>query len=85
MDTASSRGDDIAEKPKALTVAEAEILEQNVLTTEPDYKYLSKIGVSENCIDLVRKLLIKDPKERLSMNRALKQPWFGVKSIESNT
>ena len=31
---------------------------------------------SEEVLDLIRKLLEKDPKKRLSANEALEHPWF---------
>ena len=33
--------------------------------------------VSEHCKDFIRKTLIKDPKTRITVDEALKHPWFG--------
>lgn len=38
--------------------------------------------ISDTCKDLLTKLLIKDPKKRISLDNALKHQWF--KGIEIN-
>lgn len=37
--------------------------------------------ISEDGKDLIRKLLIKDPEERLSLGAALEHPWIKVDNI----
>jgi len=43
---------------------------------DPDLKSECWESISEDCKDLIRKMLIKDPKERISVDDALKLPFF---------
>lgn len=43
---------------------------------EPNYGLILSRGYNKIACDLVQKLLNKNPKTRLSMNVALKHPWF---------
>ena len=33
-------------------------------------------NISENCKDFIKKLLVKNPKDRMTANEALKHPWI---------
>jgi len=48
-----------------------QLIEQKILNTEPDYALLSSKGFSEQAIDLIQKLLNKDPMTRLTVRAAL--------------
>ena len=51
-------------------------IERLVMTTEPNYQMILANGFSKQSVDLVRKLLNKNPKTRLSIPVALKHVWF---------
>jgi len=34
------------------------------------------VTISDTCKDLIRKMLIKDPAKRITIDEALKHPWF---------
>ena len=48
-----------------------EILNQELDTSGNEYKHISPLG-----IDLIKKLLVKDPKSRLTVQQALAHPWM---------
>lgn len=37
--------------------------------------------VSDECKDLIKKLLVGDPKKRLSAGEALNHPWFKLETV----
>jgi len=43
---------------------------------DPDLECDPWHTISNECKDLIRKMLVKDPKERISVDDALKHPWF---------
>ena len=43
---------------------------------EPDFETEAWVSVSEECKDLIRKMLIKNPKERIGIDEALKHPFI---------
>ncbi|KAL3433080.1 kinase-like domain-containing protein [Aspergillus tetrazonus] len=49
---------------------------RTIMTTEPDYQILREAGVSEEGIDLVSKLLNRDPQLRPKELECLKHPWL---------
>eukprot|EP00356_Strombidium_inclinatum_P011103 CAMPEP_0170497968 /NCGR_PEP_ID=MMETSP0208-20121228/26374_1 /TAXON_ID=197538 /ORGANISM="Strombidium inclinatum, Strain S3" /LENGTH=252 /DNA_ID=CAMNT_0010774969 /DNA_START=3160 /DNA_END=3914 /DNA_ORIENTATION=+ len=53
-------------------------IENMVLNHEPNYNLLMQKGCSRIAIDLVSKLLHKDPETRLGIGTALKHNWFKV-------
>lgn len=42
------------------------------------------MGVSDEAIDLISKMLTKDPESRISINDAKKHEWFKFSSEEAN-
>jgi calcium-dependent protein kinase len=48
----------------------------NILNSEPDFKVKELKDVTESCIDLMQKLLIKDADKRIKAEEALKHPFF---------
>ncbi|KAL2860937.1 kinase-like domain-containing protein [Aspergillus lucknowensis] len=49
---------------------------RTIMTTEPDYNILRSAGVSEAGVDLVSKLLNRDPQLRPKEQDCLKHPWL---------
>ena len=45
-----------------------------------DFKFPAKHwnGISESAKDLIRKMIVVDPNERMSIDAALAHPWFGI-------
>ena len=43
---------------------------------DPDFESADWPLISEDCKDLIRKMLIKDPKDRITVDDALRHPWF---------
>ena len=61
-------------------------LEDGICNQEPDYSLIKKRGHSELVIELVQKLLKKDPDTRLTMKAANIHPWFSMRmEINGNT
>ncbi|OMJ69064.1 hypothetical protein SteCoe_33317 [Stentor coeruleus] len=52
-----------------------------------EYNFSSKCwsGISEKAKDLIRKLLVSDPRDRISINDALKHPWLSVSIPQTPT
>jgi len=51
-------------------------LSYKIQFSEPEWKVLKNKNVSEECLDLLRKLLTKDRTLRVSLDDALTHPWF---------
>lgn len=51
-------------------------LSLKIQNTEPNWKVLKNKFVSEECIDILRKMLTKDKKMRVSLDIALDHVWF---------
>ncbi|KAJ5273632.1 hypothetical protein N7478_008757 [Penicillium angulare] len=49
---------------------------RSIMTTEADFNVLRQVGVSENGIDFVSKLLNRDPFARLSERECFQHPWI---------
>ena len=49
---------------------------RRTLQYTPSYRHMNWQQVSDDCRDLVVRLLNKNPKERITMNEALKHPFF---------
>ncbi|EEP76508.1 predicted protein [Uncinocarpus reesii 1704] len=49
---------------------------RNIMTTEADYNLLRKVGVSDEGIDFISKLLNRDPKARPKESACFKHPWL---------
>ena len=64
---------------------EEEPLQERVLKRKVDYSILRKFNVSEIGIDFISKLLIEDPKTRLSLKDALSHPWLSDGLTKSNS
>ncbi len=49
-----------------------------------DYSHKEFVMVSDECKDLINKMLVRDPKKRLSAVQVLQHPWFAkfVSSLE---
>ena len=61
---------------KVILIDKVQEVEQLILDCQPNFQLLSKRGCSRTSIDLVQKLLHKDPETRLSSAAALKHSWF---------
>lgn len=48
----------------------------NIKYSNPDYDRLKNNNISENCIDLIKLLLLKDKDERISIDAALNHEYF---------
>jgi serine/threonine protein kinase len=46
-----------------------------------DFSTLEKEGVSPSAVDLLKKLLMVDPKRRITALEALKHPWVQVRCV----
>ena len=55
-----------------------EPLEEQIVNSEPAYGLILSRGHSKHSIDIVQKLLAKNPKNRLNISSALKHPWFKI-------
>lgn len=55
---------------------EDEPLHERVQKRQVDYNVLKQLGMSDNAIDFISKLLITDPKTRMSLKDALNHPWI---------
>lgn len=51
-------------------------MEHKIVNEAPDLMLLAKLGYNESAIDVVQKLLNKNPVARLSMTATLKCSWF---------
>jgi serine/threonine protein kinase len=47
-------------------------------TIKGDYRFGDKVALSKLSINLIDQLLKIDPKERISLEDALKHPWFQI-------
>ena len=56
-----------------------EEIEEQIICYEPDLQLVEKMGYSENCLDLLSRLLEKDPKKRISANFVVGHPFFSKK------
>ncbi|TIA92331.1 hypothetical protein E3P99_00627 [Wallemia hederae] len=55
---------------------EEEPLHERVQKRRVDYNVLRQMKMSENAIDFISKLLVADPKSRMSLKDALNHPWL---------
>ena len=60
------------------------ILEENIIYTEPKLGLILSRGHSKQGVDLVSKLLEKDPVSRISVSAALKHQWFKLNFDAAN-
>lgn len=58
---------------------------EKIFDTTPDFTLLIKNGVSQECINLVKLLLIKNPKKRYSAEQALNHKWFNERLTSIRT
>jgi calcium-dependent protein kinase len=49
-----------------------------ITSHEIDYDEFEKLGVSSTAVDFLRKVLTKNPHDRLTAAEALEHPWFKV-------
>jgi serine/threonine protein kinase len=49
-------------------------------TINGDYKFGDRVIISSKAQDLIEQLLKNDPKERISLDRALEHEWFHILS-----
>ena len=59
-------------------------LEDAICNQEPDYTLIKERGHSELAVELVQKLLKKDPDTRLTMKAANIHPWFTMRMEVGN-
>ena len=55
------------------------------MKSEPDYSLIENRGYPSIIVDLIKKLLNKDPESRLSMPMVLKHDWFKTGNIVFDT
>ena len=64
-------------------------LRNQIVKTQPSYKVHSNIKISEESINFVQHLLIKDPNKRMTISQALAHSWFkkfiGNERVQLNT
>lgn len=65
----------MAKKPPFRGEDQYEIM-QKILLAEPAYKEDIKINYSNDCMDLLKKMLCKNPEARISANDAFNHPWI---------
>ncbi|TIB79975.1 Pkinase-domain-containing protein [Wallemia mellicola] len=63
---------------------EDEPLHERVLKRKVDYNILEKLGLSSNAIDFISKLLVADPKTRMSLKDALNHPWLAGEPLKAS-
>ncbi|EIM19160.1 Pkinase-domain-containing protein [Wallemia mellicola CBS 633.66] len=63
---------------------EDEPLHERVLKRKVDYNILEKLGLSSNAIDFISKLLVADPKTRMSLKDALNHPWLSGEPLKAS-
>lgn len=51
-------------------------LSKKILECKPNWRTLQRKGVSDECIDLLSKMLAKEKRDRISLEEALAHPWF---------
>ena len=44
----------------------------------PDLTYLWQLGYTKSVTDLIKKILNRDPKQRMNMKTIMQQPWFRI-------
>ena len=54
-------------------------MEDKIILNEPDWDIILKCGYSENSVDLLQKLMSKNPSTRLTVTAALKHSWCKIK------
>lgn len=59
-------------------------LEDMIINTEPDFDLITNAGHSQQCRDLVEKLLKKDKKMRPAVATALRHNWFNMNLDTAN-
>ncbi len=65
----------MARKPPFRGDNEYQIM-QRILQSEPAYREDIKINYSSDCMDLLKKMLCKNPEGRISANEAFNHPWI---------
>jgi len=60
-------------------------IEFQILNTEPNYSLIIEKGHSRQAVDLLHKLLLKNKESRLTMQAAMKHPWFNPHSERNNS
>jgi calcium-dependent protein kinase len=63
---------------------EKEVIER-IKKMQPNFKKDLWLGISDEARDLISKLLVKNPKKRISAEDALKHPFVKMNSVEKNT
>ncbi|GAA5892367.1 uncharacterized protein JCM6883_007334 [Sporobolomyces salmoneus] len=58
--------------------SESTPLPERMRARQIDFNFLVMEGYSPNCIDFLRRLLVADPRERMSCDDAIKHPWLEV-------
>ncbi|KAG8960709.1 hypothetical protein FRC03_006253 [Tulasnella sp. 419] len=56
-------------------------LQQRMATREVDWDLLQRMHVSDDCLDFVRKLIVNNPHNRMSITEARQHPW--IRHIEN--
>jgi len=54
---------------------EVQSLYDRIIFHEPSYENRNKTAISNDVIDLIRKMLIKDPQKRITINDIVNHPW----------
>lgn len=58
---------------------------KDILKIDPDWDLLQKNNISDPTLVILKKFLIKDPKERITLTDAIQEPWLLSNNRPLNT